>query len=913
MKKGKVSKKSLKIIVIVSLCLVCLTGAYLAGFFTNYSTDSEETSPVENDVMVSAGASASKVFKGTQPMLGGRMLTTGRSLHYQNTLSTCQQSEEKEDCHATMNNITFFVEQNFQKQDEVVVYASVFLEKPQNEDDSFDSEEEEAVPLNEELEQEAESEIQESAEEVFPEELPEEEQEHDEFEEEEEGDNDDTHIYFAFELDDAFNILYIEASEEIDANILLYLYSVAEQFTPKLQARLFEDDFNHRRLEDLSEEELELLSEKDFFGKAKPLRKIEFDDDDTLEASIIYDENDYIENFQDEDFEKPKVKTEERIKIDKKKGILLEDNKIQSISFGESSSRRNLNDDENSTDESAGDQTKDVAFSAFLQSNFTLISEDNYEKDEYEGMFDYFKNLEAVQMTKDVVSARMKAEQDPDYSLEEDSEEEYEEGEEDESFEGEVEAEGDENNNGRRNLLGYSYRKEITLVDFGVWGRRVRAYAGVSSAVEVGQPANYKVEGAAYVKGKVASYPTHTLVYGGFNAEQKCGICSDGETKYYYMINTSTMRMEYKGEYTGRKKEVNSCNDERSKFIYSRRQLGTLFSKKMTFLKGTCIIVVFLPICINGDITIKATLDNYSQISNLDSLEVGKQVRFYSSVYIGATVNLLLYKGHLGLTGTFADLRVTLYANLRNMLSTYNTIKSLVKNTVDEITAEVKDRLEKAKAECVEYLESIDEETQGFLDKMEQEVMDFQYRLEGDTDSDEVESGTLEMTDHLKALLDDYGQQIESNTTFVTFKNITKNITDTMGDSFKKTVDNVVNQTEEFLKEIEIQDFLQKMKAPFLETFDSVKEKALTTFDQIKDVLNRIDLYIIGKASFTPVEVRVGVYYQKLMITAGCKFKWCCRLRCWFYAYWGGRRTLWETTLWRSRTYTRQLFSLKLF
>ena len=128
MKVKQALKKRMKIIVIVSLCLVSLTGAYLAGFFTNYSSDSEETSPAENDVLVPVGA-ASKVFSGTQPMLGGRILTSGRSLHYQNAISTCQQSEENENCHAILNNITFFVEQSFQKEDEVMVYASVFLEK----------------------------------------------------------------------------------------------------------------------------------------------------------------------------------------------------------------------------------------------------------------------------------------------------------------------------------------------------------------------------------------------------------------------------------------------------------------------------------------------------------------------------------------------------------------------------------------------------------------------------------------------------------------------------------------------------------------------------------------------------------------------------------------------------------------
>jgi hypothetical protein len=67
-------------------------------------------------------------------LIGGRTLTTGTSLHYQNVLSTCQQSEDREICNGMMNNITFFVEKNLHKQDEVVVYASVLLETPKQEE-----------------------------------------------------------------------------------------------------------------------------------------------------------------------------------------------------------------------------------------------------------------------------------------------------------------------------------------------------------------------------------------------------------------------------------------------------------------------------------------------------------------------------------------------------------------------------------------------------------------------------------------------------------------------------------------------------------------------------------------------------------------------------------------------------------
>jgi len=108
--------------------------------------------------------------------------------------------------------------------------------------------------------------------------------------------DEETAVYFAFELSPDFNLLYIEASED-DANVLAYLYSLAEQFDPKLQVRIFDGDFNHRHLQELSPEELELLSQNDFFGKVKPKRKIDFEDDDTLEASITYDDGDYIQNL----------------------------------------------------------------------------------------------------------------------------------------------------------------------------------------------------------------------------------------------------------------------------------------------------------------------------------------------------------------------------------------------------------------------------------------------------------------------------------------------------------------------------------------------------------------------------------------------------------------------------------------
>jgi hypothetical protein len=81
------------------------------------------------------------------------------------------------------------------------------------------------------------------------------------------------------------------------------------------------------------------------------------------------------------------------------------------------------------------------------------VSEEEYSEDDYEGMFDYLKNQEALEMTKEDVFGRMKAEQEPDYMKQEEmevGEEDEEEMEGMEDFDGETELE--EKDNGRRNL-----------------------------------------------------------------------------------------------------------------------------------------------------------------------------------------------------------------------------------------------------------------------------------------------------------------------------------------------------------------------------------------------------------------------------------------------------------------------------
>lgn len=81
------------------------------------------------------------------------------------------------------------------------------------------------------------------------------------------------------------------------------------------------------------------------------------------------------------------------------------------------------------------------------------MSEEEYSEDDYEGMFDYLKNQEALEMTKEDVFGRMKAEQEPDYMKQEEmevGEEDEEEMEGMEDFDGETELE--EKDNGRRNL-----------------------------------------------------------------------------------------------------------------------------------------------------------------------------------------------------------------------------------------------------------------------------------------------------------------------------------------------------------------------------------------------------------------------------------------------------------------------------
>jgi len=151
---------------------------------------------------------------------------------------------------------------------------------------------------------------------------------------------------------------------------------------------------------------------------------------------------------------------EEHIKIDKKTGLLLEDVKMQNVKFGEPSSRRNLQEKpvegqeiEDFEEEMSEDQKKEIEFWAYLRSTFTFVSEEEYSEDDYEGMFDYLKNQEALEMTKEDVFGRMKAEQEPDYMKQEEmevGEEDEEEMEGMEDFDGETELE--EKDNGRRNL-----------------------------------------------------------------------------------------------------------------------------------------------------------------------------------------------------------------------------------------------------------------------------------------------------------------------------------------------------------------------------------------------------------------------------------------------------------------------------
>jgi hypothetical protein len=62
-------------------------------------------------------------------------------------------------------------------------------------------------------------------------------------------------------------------------------------------------------------------------------------------------------------------------------------------------------------------------------------------------------------------------------------------------------------------------------------------------------------------------------------------------------------------------------------------------------------------------------------------------------------------------------------------------------------------------------------------------------------------------------------------------------------------------------------------------TFADLK---VPVYTRIKYIGNSIKIYLEGKMTIIPVIVKLLVEYRQLSIDAGCRFRWCCRLKCWF-------------------------------